>query len=743
MTKSSPNYSIKLEEFDKKSSPTGLFWRYCRWRVHFFWHRMVVLAGVGFALSFLLTVELGIALYLLVSVADIADSAVLKRAMKYWAQPERFLEFRKLAVILAAFQSGSIALSVVIAWLYGGPPAHFFALVMITSTAIDAGMSVYYFRLISRLKQTLFITAMLTLFVVDYTLNLTPHAILIVDLGAATILAYVISRLLNYLYNFQGYNRVAMRKVILAEQDTQHSNRKLKAQRSEARKLALVAEKVNDSIIISTPDGEITWVNATFTSMTGFSPEEAVGQIVGTLLDGPWTSKAALKQIANVSKTLKPARVEIENKTKAGARIWIESSITPIFDKHGKHVLNIGVERDISIAQKVARDLATAKQTAEKALKIKTEFLATMSHEIRTPMNGIVGMSDLLSRTDLSPDQLQYVKTITDSGAALLSIIDDILNFSKLEAGKLELAKSPFSLSDILRSIHNLLEPTARQKGLKLHVSPGHEKMPYFLGDKGRIRQIIVNLVGNAIKFTNEGQVSITVSWAAKGKTGLLSIGVKDSGVGIPPDKLAQIFEAFTQVDGKSTRSADGTGLGLSISKQLAHQMSGDITVESSEGIGSNFTFRAELPIASADSPGSNAKQNTPTCLPKALRVLVAEDNLTNQLIIRKMLDTQSAAIRIAENGADVLEMYKEKWADVVLMDISMPVVGGLEATKNIRAFEESNNLKQTPIIALTANAYDSDRKNCFAVGMNGFVTKPIILNTLIEEIGRALNGKA
>ncbi|NOR61506.1 MAG: response regulator [Rhodobacteraceae bacterium] len=743
MIKSSPNYSMKLEEFDKKSSPAGLFLRYCRWRVHFFWHRMVVLAGVGFALSFLLSVELGIALYLLVSVADIADTALLKRAMKYRAQPERFLEFRKLAVILAAFQSGSIAVSVVIAWLYGGPPAHFFALVVITSTAIDAGMSIYYFRIISRLKQTLFITAMLTLFMVDYILNLTPHAILIVDLGAATILAYVISRLLNYLYNFQGYNRAAMRKVILAEQDTQNSNKKLKTQRSEARRLALVAEKVNDSIIISTPDGKITWVNATFTSMTGYSPEEAVGQTAGALLNGPWTSGAALTQIANVSKRLEPMRVEIENRTKSGARIWIEASITPIFDKHGKHVLNIGVERDISIAQKAAQDLAAAKKTAEKALQVKTDFLATMSHEIRTPMNGIVGMSDLLSRTDLSPDQLQYVKTITDSGAALLSIIDDILNFSKLEAGKLELSKAPFSLSDLLRSIHTLLEPTARQKGLKLHLSPGHEKMSDFLGDKGRIRQIVVNLVGNAIKFTNEGQILIAASWAAKGQSALLSIQVKDSGVGIPPDKLAQVFEAFTQVDGKSTRSADGTGLGLSISKQLAHQMGGDIVVESREGIGSSFTFKAELPIARTDSRKPKAKHSTPICLPLALRVLVAEDNPTNQLIIKKMLSSQSATIRIAQNGADVLEMYKERWADVILMDVSMPVVGGLEATQNIREFEELHSLKQTPIIALTANAYDSDRKNCIAAGMNGFVTKPIILDTLIEEIGTVLDGKA
>lgn len=739
MTNPSPNTSAKLDEFDRTSSPAGLFWRYCRGRVQFFWQRMAVLLGAALALSFLLSPAFGLFSLLITAGADIADTALLKRAMTKQFNTDEFLKFRKYTIITAAFQSGSIAFSIVIAWLYGGPPTHFFALVMVTSAAIDAGMAIYYFRFITRLKQTMFIVAMLTLFVVDYILNLTPHAILIVDFGAAAILAYVISRLLKYLYNFQGYNKTAMRKVILAEMDTQRTNIDLKTQRSEARKLALVAEKVNDAIIISTPEGEITWVNATFTLMTGYSAEEAVGQLTQNLLDGPWTAKEATAQIANVSKMLRPTRVEIENKTKAGGRIWVESSITPILDGEGKHVLNIGVERDITIAKKTETDLVEAKQTAEHALQVKTEFLATMSHEIRTPMNGIVGMSDLLGRTDLSHDQSLYVQTIADSGAALLSIIDDILYFSKLEARKLELSIKPFAPTDLLNSIQNLLEPTASKKGLQLNLQSGPENLPYLMGDKGRIRQIVVNLVGNAIKFTNAGQVTIMPTCLPKADGFLLSIEVKDSGIGIPSDKLALIFDAFTQVDGKTTRRVDGTGLGLSISTQLARQMQGDIVVNSSEGVGSSFTFSAAFPKAEASDATLSATHNSPTQLPQSLSILIAEDNLTNQFIIRKILGTYDTLLRFAENGAEVLEMYKEKTSDVVLMDISMPVLDGLEATRCIREFEKKNNLKPTPIIALTANAFESDRKSCFDAGMNGFVTKPILVNTLIEEIGSVL----
>ncbi len=740
MTRPSPKFSSALEKFDKNSSPAGLFWRYCRSRVKFFWARQITLIGAGFAIGFLLTPFWGLLTYFLTMSADVLDTLTLKYAMTKRFQTEKFLSFRTPAVITAMLQSGSIAYSIVIAWLYGGPPAHFFALVVITSAAIDAGMAVYYFRLITRLKQLLFIVAMLTLFVVDFSQNLTPHDILFVDFGAALVLAYVISRLLDFLYDYQGYSRAAMRKAIVAERDAQITNSDLEEQRVKAQRLALVAENVNDGIVMSTPKGIITWVNATFTTITGYSFAEAVGQPVGPLLDGPWTSQKTLDQIANVSVDLKHTRVEIESKTKSGKRIWVEASITPIFDANGKHILNIGVERDISIAKKNAVALANAKLAAENALQVKTEFLATMSHEIRTPMNGIVGMADLLGHTNLSAEQSQFAQTITDSGAALLTIIDDILNYSKLEAGKMVFAKIAFSPMELLQSVHHLLEPVANQKDLKLVLNVCCDGLPDLIGDPGRLRQIIVNLVGNAIKFTKKGQVTITAICETRAECFWLSIAVEDTGIGIPADQQAHVFEAFTQVDGKSTRNADGTGLGLSISKELAVKMGGDITLSSREGMWSIFTFSAEFSKATHVEKIVVKTSENPTHLPKSLNVLIAEDNVTNQFILRKMLETQDVTFAFAENGEKVFEMFSANSADVILMDISMPVMDGLEATQKIRIFETAHNLPRTPIIALTANAFDSDRQDCLAVGMDGFLTKPVLLKSLIAEISSHLD---
>jgi len=601
-----------LERFDQKSSPEGLFWFYCLNRINFFWHRIVVLVGAGVAVAFLLSPAFGVSAFLLTTVADIIDTASLKRAMSMRPHSKRFLGYRKRAVVFAMLQSGSIAFSIVVAWLYGGPPAHFFALVMVTSAAIDAGMSVYYFRLISRLKQILFIVAMVTLFGVDYALNLTPHAILIVDFGAALVLAYVISRMLDFMYNYQFDSKVAMRKVILAEQE----------------------------------------------------------------------------------------------------------------------------------AKKGATILAVAKKSAEDALQVKTEFLAIMSHEIRTPMNAVVGMADLLNHTNLSTEQSEYAAVIIDSGAALLTIIDDILDFSKLEAGKMQFLQVAFSPVDLLQSIHSLLEPEADAKGVQFGLQIECGEMPMLVGDPGRIRQIIVNLVGNALKFTKHGSVWLRATCVPHAGGICLKVAIEDTGIGIPPDQQTQIFGAFSQMDGQFTRRADGTGLGLSISKELAQSMGGEITLTSQIGIGSIFTFEAVFSKAQTKELAKPIPEGGAVTLAKSLDILVAEDNQTNRFILKKMLEKQDILLRFAMNGAEAYEMFTDRSPDIVLMDISMPLVSGLEATTNIRAFEKTNNLEQTPIIALTANAFDSDRKNCFAVGMNGFLVKPILYESLLGEIASQLEPK-
>ena len=731
--------SAALEKFDKNASDEGLFWRYCRSRLGYFWPRMIVLAISGLSISFLLTPKFGFWIFLLTTSGEVLDVLVLRKIMRKRFQADRFRALQKFAVVTAIIQTGTIAASIVLVWLIGGPPAHFFALVMLISTAIDAGMAIFYFRLVTRIKQGIFATAMLSVFAVDFILGLTEPAILAVDFGAALILAYVISRLLSFLYRYQSNNRINMRKILVAERDSHISNAELEEQQREASKLAMVAENVNDGIIISTPDAKITWVNAKFTSITGYPFDEAVGQTIGELLDGPWTSKEALNKIRAMAQDPRHIRVEIENRTKSGGRVWMESSITPIFDKTGKHILNFCVERDISKAKKNALALAEAKLEAENALRVKSEFLATMSHEIRTPMNGIVGMADLLTNTALSDQQAQYAKVISESGEALLSIIDDILNFSRLEAGKMQLKTAPFSPELLVQSLVELLSPGAEQKGLTLVLEGLDTARKDMIGDKGRIRQILINLVGNAIKFTEKGQITVsTKRQMIDGQCHFLVV-VKDTGIGIAPTQIHEVFNPFTQIDSKSTRKVDGTGLGLSISKALAKQMGGDISVSSVEGAGSVFTFHATLPMADTSVETVPKAAPLATGLPKGLKILVAEDNKTNRFILQKMLESQDVEIRFANDGKIAVDMFLSNASDVVLMDVSMPVMGGLEATRKIRNFEIANQQKPTPIIALTANAFESDRQDCIAAGMDGFLSKPILQKNLIEAIAACL----
>ena len=734
------DFSAALDNFDEDASAYGVFQRYCRSRSRFFLLRIFVMATTGISIAVLMSPIFGLAVFMLVASGDAVDTTFLHLASARAHQIDALPKRRHAALGTTACQSATISIALIATWILGGPPTHFFSLVMVTSAAIDASMAVYYYRTATRIKLILYVTAMVAIFVIDFALKITPTTILAVDLGAALVLGLVISRLLKFLYNYQGSYRKNMRQLLVAERDANVSGAALDEKRKEAQHLALVAKNVNDGIVISKPNAEITWVNSTFTKITGYSFEEAVGRKAGDVLNGPWTSDAALKKIYSVSMNLRPVRVEIENRSKSGKRLWLEASITPVFDKDGKHILNIGVERDISVAKASALALAKAKIDAEEALKAKSQFLATMSHELRTPMNGIVGMSDMLSHTILCKDQSLYVKTITESGNALLNIIEDILNFSRLESGKSKLQKSTICLNDILSAIFNLLEPTAQKKGLELILLRPLETMPAMIGDSGRIRQIIVNLVGNAIKFTESGGVSIAVVWAAV-PTGLeIKIAVKDTGIGIPKDQRSRVFDAFTQVDSQTTRKVNGTGLGLSISKSLAIQMGGDITLGARDGGGSVFEFSAILPKAVAAETEDMPRKAPTKKLPKGLKILVAEDNVTNQFILRKMLEFQKVEVVIANNGSEVIDIYCSQATDVILMDVSMPVIDGIEATRKIRDYELAHQKPATPIVALTANAFEADKKTCFAAGMTGFLTKPILQNNLIAEIASQLD---
>ena len=418
--------------------------------------------------------------------------------------------------------------------------------------------------------------------------------------------------------------------------------------------------------------------------------------------------------------------------------VWVHGAVRYLTDENDKPLRMIGAIQNITERKKSEGALVKAKEEAEAATRAKSAFLATMSHEIRTPLNGVLGMAQAMAMGELTDQQRERLDVVQQSGEALLSILNDVLDLSKIEAGKLELEDAEFDIGELARGAHATFEATAQAKGLSFELTVEKRARGVYRGDPVRVRQILYNLVSNALKFTDNGKVKVTVGRAAKA----LVLTVQDTGIGIAPEQISSLFQKFEQADASTTRRFGGTGLGLSICRDLAEMMGGSVSVESAPGEGA--TFRAELPIVRVSTqpmaPLLVAAEPAAPMEGRAIRVLAAEDNGMNQLVLKTLLNQVGVdPVMVPDGRAAVLAWEREPW-DLILMDVQMPIMDGPTATGVIRAREKAEGRARTPIVALTANAMAHQVIEYKSAGMDDFVAKPIEASRLYTVIQAALD---
>lgn len=514
-------------------------------------------------------------------------------------------------------------------------------------------------------------------------------------------------------------------------------------------------------------NGEVTYINDFGERCFGFKRFELIGRpLVDSIVPASDSAGKDMRQLIHdiIRFPAEHNEIEYENLTRDGRRIWMHWNNTAVYEKDGSLVEILSIGNDVT-ARKEAEDrlhetnhyleLAVQRSNelaaeAARANVAKSEFLANMSHEIRTPMNGVIAMAGLLISTPLNEEQRGYATIIRKSGKQLMAIINDILDYSKIEARRMGLEDVPFDLAEIMGGVMAMMETGAAEKGLGLACQMDPDVPALVRGDPVRLRQILLNLTSNAVKFTETGSVNLRVSVESREDVHLvLLFSVSDTGIGINPQQRALIFEPFTQADSSTTRRFGGTGLGLSISRQLAELMGGTLTVASTEGQGSVFSFTARLKrlslteverLREEDQVQASPPQSAAiTRLRAQSRILVVEDNPTNQKVALALLEKAGFGCTLVSSGYEALQRMEDELFDLVLMDCQMPGLDGYETTSLIRSRDVAVLRHDIPIIAMTANALEGDRDKCLQAGMDDYLSKPIEINRLVTLLEKWL----
>lgn len=504
----------------------------------------------------------------------------------------------------------------------------------------------------------------------------------------------------------------------------------------ERRKFVALVENSNELIGICSLDGQLSYLNASGKRLMGISDDKEIASLhLTALLPPDWHQRATQQLLPSLQQGPIEIEVPLCNRHDGGIIDTLQTLFLVHDQSRDKPLCIAIVARDIRERKRYEQSLAHAKDKAEQAARAKDEFLANMSHEIRTPMNGIVGMVDLLQETGLNEEQNEFVQLLRRSADNLLHVINDMLDISRIEAGQLEIHEAEFNLLELLEETIRPIQQQAEQKNLSLQLRFAADAPQAVIGDAARIRSVLEHLLRNAVKYTQQGQISLDVRQLNHGtEVAALQFTVSDTGVGISPEHQKIIFEPFSQADSSATRKHGGIGLGLTLAQRLVQMMGGTIALESTPGQGSAFSFTlslARLPDSYTLPPV--ATPQTPSDRPRRLSILVAEDNFINQTLISSLLEHLGHQVTLANNGEEAVQAYLRQPVDLILMDVQMPVMDGLVATRTIREHEAAQSQAEIPIIALTANNREGDRNRCLQAGMNDFIAKPVSREALLK----------